>query len=38
MPHYYWAFPVQVAAEDFRERLVGGIKWVLESKEKSGSV
>jgi versiconal hemiacetal acetate esterase len=38
MPHYYWAFPVQVAAEDFRKRLLGGIKWVLESKEKSESV
>jgi acetyl esterase/lipase len=38
MPHYYWAFPVQVAAEDFRERLLGGISWVLESKEESRAV
>jgi acetyl esterase/lipase len=38
MPHYYWAFPVQVAAEDLRKRLLGGIKWVLESKEQSRAV
>jgi versiconal hemiacetal acetate esterase len=33
MPHYYWAFPVQAAAEDFRKRLVAGLKWVLYSQE-----
>jgi acetyl esterase/lipase len=31
MPHYYWSFPVQDAAEDFRKRLLAGLKWVLES-------
>ena len=33
MPHYYWAFPVQAAAEDFRKRLLAGLKWVLHSRE-----
>jgi acetyl esterase/lipase len=33
MPHYYWAFPVQAAAEDFRKRLLAGLKWVLYSQE-----
>jgi acetyl esterase/lipase len=31
MPHYYWAFPVQVAAKEFRDRLATGLQWVLES-------
>lgn len=30
MPHYYWCFPVQRAAGEFRERLLGGLGWVLE--------
>ena len=34
MPHYYWAFPLQDAAEDFRKRLVAGLKWVLDSQEE----
>jgi len=31
MPHYYWSFPIQDAAEDFRKRLLAGLKWVLEN-------
>lgn len=34
MPHYYWSFPLQAAAEDFRKRLVAGLKWVLESEKE----
>lgn len=30
MPHYYWSFPVQRAAGEFRERLLRGLGWVLE--------
>jgi hypothetical protein len=26
MPHYYWSFPVQKVAADFRERLLGGLR------------
>ena len=30
MPHYYWAFPLQGAAADFRKGLLAGLKWVLD--------
>ena len=33
MLHYYWALPIQAAAEDSRKRLVAGLKWVLCSQE-----
>ena len=29
MPHYYWSFPVQKAAADFRGRVLRGLRWVL---------
>lgn len=35
MPHYYWTFPLKTACEDFRNRVVGGLAWVLESNERS---
>lgn len=29
MPHFYWIFPLQDAAEDFRQRVLGGLRWIL---------
>lgn len=35
MPHYYWAFPLQVAAEDFRVRVLEGLRWILNPETET---
>lgn len=37
MPHYYWAFPVQVAVEEFWGRLVRGLEWALRDGEETAA-
>ena len=29
-PHYFWCFPIEKGGRAFRQKLVDGIKWVLE--------
>jgi acetyl esterase/lipase len=30
LPHYFWVFPVKKTGEEFRRRMVEGVRWVLE--------
>ena len=30
-PHYFWVLPVETGGKIYREKLIAGIKWVLET-------
>lgn len=30
LPHYFWCFPLWEKGREFWERVLGGVRWVLE--------